>query len=467
MAFRSGKNLPLISLSKMDANADYSSNPEVGSIYDRLFSNRERFKNVQSKILSAVMEISKLALALVEYPKGMEEIAHNVSGSTTAITEDVTDTVRIAGEVLKQQEEFTATIETCAADSNEVVKRISEGQVQLTEVRDLSSNTTKLSEEMQKDMNELSEVIKNINSVIDGINAISGQTNLLALNASIEAARAGEAGKGFAVVADEIRNLAEETKTLTGTMSEFLEGIEKASTKSSESAIETVASLNSMTEKITDVWEINETNQKDLVQVNDQISGLSAVCEEITANMSEVEEKSTNIKNACHELEEEIESMKEISSKLQKTTEPVDGIETTMDDAAKELGVMATDAFFDIGKEQYAKYISNAIGAHEAWLGTLKEMVDSRQIIPLQSDAHKCGFGHFYYSVNPSEDMGFLDIWKGLDEKHRTFHGFGTEAVSAMMNNNYEEAERIYNEAKAYSKGLLADLNNIKEILEK
>lgn len=466
MAFGKSKHSPLISLSSM-SDVDYSKTPEAQEVYNRLSKGRVNFRSTLSNILRGVMEISKLSLALAEYPKKMNSIAHAFSDSTNIITSDVADTVEVVGEVLRQQEEFTNTIITCAADSNDVVSRIAEGQSELTEVRDLSASTTQMSKEMQSDMSELSEVIKNINTVIDGINSISAQTNLLALNASIEAARAGEAGKGFAVVADEIRNLAEETKKLTGTMGEFLEGIEKASRKSAVSAQETMDALSTMTEKIETVWELNETNQKNLAQVNENISGLTAISEEISTSMAEVESKSNNIRHACEDLEKETELMKDVSLKLQDTTAPIDGIEKDLDDAAKTMGAMATDVFYDIGIPEYIKHVGNALGAHQGWLNSLKGMVEKRSIIPLQSDSSKCGFGHFYYAVNPSPELGFRKIWDGLEEKHRHFHSFGTDAVKALINENYDEANRIYKEAEDYSKGLLSDLNEIKSILEK
>lgn len=466
MAFKSNKLMAINLLSDMKEDADFSKDPEVGGVYERISSGRLKFREIYSKMLRAVMEISKLDLALVEYPKDMEKIAQDVDEATSAITVAVADNLDSTRQVVEQQEEFNATIISCASDSNEVVERIAEGQSELTTVRDLSIRTTEMSREMQKDMGELHDIISNINSVIEGINAISAQTNLLALNASIEAARAGEAGKGFAVVADEIRNLAEETKELTGTMSNFLEGIRKASDKSINSAEETMEALDTMTEKISNVWEINETNQKDLSSVNDNISGLTAIGEEIVTLMTDLEEKSTGIKEECHSLENDITRMKNVSQKLKETSEPIGSIEKDVDDAAKLMGEMSNDPFYEIGKAEYAKHVTSAIGAHNGWLNSLKGMVESRSIIPLQSDSRKCGFGHFYYSVNPSEDMGFKPIWVGLEEKHKTFHGFGSAAVKALFDEDYEKAEAIYKEAEDYSKTLLSDLNEIKSILE-
>jgi len=53
----------------------------------------------------------------------------------------------------------------------------------------------------------------------------TGQIDVLALNAAIESARAGEAVCGFAVVASEVKNLANQAKGATETISKEIEGL--------------------------------------------------------------------------------------------------------------------------------------------------------------------------------------------------------------------------------------------------
>jgi methyl-accepting chemotaxis protein len=75
--------------------------------------------------------------------------------------------------------------------------------------------------------------------IVELIGNITGQINMLALNATIESARAGEAGRGFAVVASEVKNLANQAKNATDTISREIESLNSVagSVASSLSAI--------------------------------------------------------------------------------------------------------------------------------------------------------------------------------------------------------------------------------------
>ncbi len=428
---------------------DYSKMPELESIYRRLSSGREQFAEVLDKNIKAVMQISSLDLTMQHHTERMMEIADNVAAATESMFGAIENPAVSNGRT-NSQEELTNTIIHVSEEMNEVYKKIEVGQDELTSIKELSSQTIEVSREMQKDMNELFDVINQMNEVIAGIDAISMQTNLLALNASIEAARAGEAGRGFAIVADEIRGLAEQTQKLTGDMGNFVEGIKAASQKSTQSATSTIEALDTMTERIGHVWEINSENQRHVSKVDDSISSLAAVSEEISSSMAEME----------NQIKNNTVVMRDVSEKLQKAVEPVAEIEKTLDGAVRQMGGMTEDAFFHLERHEFAQYLSNAINAHRVWLSNLKKMVETREIIPLQLDSSKCGFGHFYYAMSP-KIPGIENVWNGLGAKHQKFHQFGAGVIQALQNEDYMKAQNIYQDAESYSKELISDIEKM------
>lgn len=465
MAFGKNKETLVKSVAALK-EADYSKNPEIGDIYRRLLKGRTQFEEVLEKNIQAVMQISSLDLMLEHHTKNMVSLANNVADSAEVIYDASSETTHAANLVNEQQEKLTETILQAAEETSDVYSKIITGQSELTAIRELSAQTIQISQEMQKDMAELFDVINRMNEVIAGINSISNQTNLLALNASIEAARAGEAGRGFAVVAEEIRQLAEETQKLTGNMGGFVEGIRNASEQSAKSAKNTVESLGSMTEKIGTVWEINEQNLENISKVNDSISSLAGVSEEISSSTGEMEHQLSNIQEQCEQLKDDSENMRDVSGTLQEAIKPICNVEKVLDATAKEMGQMSEDAFFRLESQEFAKYLGNAITAHQTWLANLKNMVAERNALPIQLDDTKCGFGHFYNAIAP-KNQEVLVIWKALAAKHKKFHGYGSQVVQALFDEDYGKAEQIYREAETYSRELIADLQKMKNIEER
>ena len=464
---RLGKNaVQLVNAVADMEEADYSKIPELGVVYQRLKKGREQFRAAFDKDISALMQVSALDLLLHDNAGQMIEISHNVADATEAIFQASSECSAVAGKVNGEHEELTNTIINASGETEQVFSKIEESQNELTKIKGMASQTIQESKELQKDMNDLTEVINRMTEVIGGINSISSQTNLLALNASIEAARAGDAGKGFAVVAEEIRKLAEETQTLTSNMGGFVEGIRNASQKSIKSAASTIQSLDVVTEKIERVWEMNQDNEDHVSKVNNSVSSLAAVSEELSSSMTELEEQTLHIQEQCDRIKEDASQMHVVSSQLDQVIRPIEEIEKDMDDAAKMMGTMTDDIFYRLGNKKMAGYFDNAITAHTAWLANLKKMVDERTIFPIQLDASKCGFGHFYYSLVP-KDPQIREIWDALEEKHKKFHHFGSDVQNALFQEEYSTAEQYYREAEQYSKELISDLEKMKQIAEK
>ena len=433
--------------------ADYSREPELDSIYRRLLKGREQFAGLLDKNIKAVMQISSLDLTMQYQTEKIMDISRNVEKAAESIFGTAWDPSVAAGRANSQHEELTNTILQVSSDTNEVYQKIEEGQTELTMIKDLSSQTMTASRELQGDMDELTNIINRMTEVIGGIDAISLQTNLLALNASIEAARAGMAGRGFAVVAGEIRALAEKTQEMTKSMGEFVENIKEASKKSVRSTDSTIQALGTMAEKISNVWELNDASQHHVSKVTESMSSIAAVSEEITSSMAEME----------NQLKNSTDFMRQVSQELKKATEPVVGIEQTLDEVVKQMGGMSQDAFFHMENYEFSKYVNNAINAHNTWLTNLKRMVEDRTVIPLQLDASKCGFGHFYYAMTP-QIPAVRPIWDALGAKHGRFHQYGAEVIRALNNGDYANAEHIYREAENYSRELISDMQRMVQI---
>ena len=458
-----GKNNQLINAVAELRDADYSKNPRLGDIYKRLLVGRKQFENVMNKDIQAIMQISSLDLTLNHVTEEMQAISNSAAEGTEIIRSAAEDCSSVAEQVNMQHEELTNTIIHAAEDTDEVYKKIEAGQNELSLIKDLSIKTIDESKEMQKDMDVLLNVISHMNDVIAGINSISSQTNLLALNASIEAARAGDAGRGFAVVAEEIRKLAEETQKLTADMGNFVERIKGASQKSANSVTTTIESLDTVTEKIGQVWVINSENQQNISKINDSISSLASVSEEISSSMAEMESQAANIKDQCQNLEQNTHLLRSSSEKLHAAIKPVIAIEGVLSEATKQLGDMTDDAFFRMEYEEFAGYMDTAIQAHKTWLQNLSNMVKNQEIMPIQLNSKKCGFGHFYYSMTPKTPE-IREVWKQVEDKHQKLHGYGNHVLKALFDENYGEAQKYCDEAVEFSKVLIADLEEMKKI---
>ena len=442
------KNSDLVNAVAELKSADYSREPELNAIYQRLVRSREQFVELLEKNVKAVMQISSLDLTMQHETDKILAISNNVEQATQSLFGS-------SGSSNNQQEELTNTIVGVSEEVAEVYKKIEDCQRELTGIRDLSSQTIQISSEMQTDMDNLLDVINRMSEVIAGIDSISLQTNLLSLNASIEAARAGSAGRGFAVVAAEIRGLAAKTQELNGNMGTFVEEIKSASQKSASSAKETVNALGMMTEKIGTIWSLNDESQNHVSKVNDSMGSITAVSEEISSSMAEMD----------HQLRDSTDFMRSVSQELKTATEPVVEIEKTLDDSVKQMGVMSEDSFFRLKNSEFAKHIHNAITAHKTWLKTLENIAKKRSIMPLQLDSTKCGFGHFYYAMTPNTPE-IRPIWNALGDKHKRFHKYGGEVIQALNNADYPMAEQLCAEAKDFSRELISDMEQILKIAE-
>ena len=125
----------------------------------------------------------------------------------------------------KKAEAARGLIDAVAAGSEEMSASIREISETMTKSRDTAGMATTRVSAADHEAQRLNEAAQAMSGIVGLIADITGQINLLALNATIESARAGEAGRGFAVVASEVKNLANQARSATETISKEIESL--------------------------------------------------------------------------------------------------------------------------------------------------------------------------------------------------------------------------------------------------
>lgn len=146
---------------------------------------------------------SQLAICSQDLAEGTQNQALSIDelSNTIKLIYDKVD------ENVKVTESVADSIEQLSAVANSSEQAMSVLLQNVTNIHDISSNITK---------------------IIDDIEDISNETNLLSLNAMIEAARAGESGRGFSVVAKSIGKLSEQSKSSASKTRDLINSTYKA-----------------------------------------------------------------------------------------------------------------------------------------------------------------------------------------------------------------------------------------------
>lgn len=440
-------------------------NQELNEIHRRLIKGRGAFEQAATKTMDAVIRMSAMDLTLAANASTIEEINTSMGAAVDGISASAGSTAKIASEVSKAHENLTTTIIEVSDQSGRIMEDIRSCESELTSISGLSSSAISTAQGMKADIGGLIQTVRDMTEAIAAINAISAQTNLLALNASIEAARAGDAGRGFSVVAEEIRSLAEEAKSLTGRMGAFVSNIQEASRKSADSVDTTVAELEHINENIQNAWKLTGQNRQGMDHIADSVSSLAAVSEEISSSMHELDNQAQHINVECVDLRGHMDSLAASSCSIAELVEPSKMIEKHLEESTQIMGAMVQDAFYMLDNQVILNCLNSAVEAHRGWLNTLGEMAQTGSLKVLQTDCTKCGLGHFYYAFKPSNPQ-ITGIWNGLEAKHKTFHSYGTEMISAIQAGRSGELQQIYHKAKEYSKELIADFQSIIRIIE-
>lgn len=243
---------------------------------------------------------------------GIEEMHHSLSN----ISHFVENTSNRLMEVASSTEELSATSQSIADNSVEIVSQVKKAQeVALVGGNSVDGTITALQEIHQRVSNSsevierLAKISEEIGYISNTISDISRQTNLLALNAAIESARAGEHGKGFAVVAEEVRKLADESNYAAGKINQLIQSINLESRNAVSSMGDVIAHVEGGVNIAADAGENLKHIIRTITEVVGLVQSISISAEEqsqstghIALSTEEVAAKSQLATSSVHEV---------------------------------------------------------------------------------------------------------------------------------------------------------------------
>ena len=426
----------------------------------KLVEGRKNISGLLKGIFGVATLISNFDLMLKFYSNSITATSGKISKMATDVYAATEETTASITEITNANTELVSSLGKMSLESDRLAENAKKSNEMLTQIKNENSNVIKLSNNMSIDVNNFIHIVNNLKEKAKGISGISEQTNLLALNASIEAARAGEAGRGFAVVAEEIRKLSENTKVILGSMDVLLKEIGDASRKSSASVNETITSINKVNTNVEEMANIMDVNLSSINGVITNLSSVAALNEQLNASLEEVTSAMNEVSEDAGMVSEFSVELEDISKSIHDMSRTMVDIEDKVDAVVKNGGLLAGDKLYRLSNNDFSNTIELAVTAHINWLESLKSMTENMKISPIQTDDHRCGFGHFYYSVKPSSDK-ILPLWNEIEKYHYEFHKKGDEVMTSIKLNNKEKVLNQVNEARIISEKITGDFNSM------
>ncbi len=445
-----------------EVNVEYPIHRNLYSNFHKLLENEEKMASSAKEMLNILSSLSKFDVEMSHISYQLMEFARDIAGLSESNLAVVEETSASMVQVNEYLDTTSSTLHNLSKESETLAKRNDDSIEILKEVQELRNNVIADTNIMNTKIQLLVDLATEVGKIVESVQGIAKQTNLLALNAAIEAARAGEHGKGFSVVAEEVRVLADDTQKNLQGMRDFVNRIHEASNEGKESLDRTISSTEQMNEKIELVA---ETVGKNVEMLKNEIEDI----DDINNSISEIRVAANSINVAMISSSADAEKLSEMTQKIH--AEAVESVEfasqiSKIDDQFSEIvnGMLESlkGSVHSISNNDLLKTIESGKISHIKWVENLGIMVDEMRIYPLQTNANKCAFGHFYHAIKVDYHT-VKESWDKIDPIHQRLHTMGDEVINAVKMNNKDLARDIYNDTVALSKQIIGLLEQCEE----
>jgi methyl-accepting chemotaxis protein len=383
---------------------------------------------VVTTIQRASAEVASLAGQLVS---GAEE------------TQRATDLVARGSEQQRgAMDQTSAAIHELSASVEQVARTVEGALTLAASARREATDGAGFGRETATAMEGIQGATERIVSAVQVIQGIARQTNLLSLNAAIEAAKAGSLGKGFAVVAEEVRKLAERSATAAREIEDLIVQTREIVGTGAQKVAGTSASL----ERI--LLEVSTLAR--------QMEEIDLASREQAKASGDITEQTEGVRTSS---EQNAAGALELAATVQETVQHLDSLARVSDKLAQEASAFQMEGSSD------QLDVLGAIGAHQAWSGRLKNILEGRSkeapdpTVVGRDD--RCVLGKWIHGPG-QRCCGHLEEFQRLLGRHAHFHRLASEVLSAHGAGRREAARTLLDQDfKTVSHEVLGLLNRI------
>ncbi|WP_026895227.1 methyl-accepting chemotaxis protein [Clostridiisalibacter paucivorans] len=423
---------------------------------NRHFSlNKDDVKKLMNYAISIAVDISKFDVNLRHQSSRVVDSTNNINEISQVIYSTFEEITASMDVVEKNSGEFVDSMNNISHKANDIKKGVIDNNETLEYIEQDIVEVKSITEKMSNNVGELIDVADKVNKALESINGIAEQINMLALNASIEAARAGEHGRGFNVVAEEIRKLSIDTKELVGSLGGLVDKINIASSHSSESVSKSVEGISKINERIEHIGKSFDETENFVKKIDDDINSVNAFSQELSASIEQVSAAMEETVTTTEKMNKVVENLSDVSLEIENIAENMDKLEKKVSRSAKISGEIGSTEMCRFTNDEFINAVKPSIQAHRKWVNVLRDMVDYMDVRPLQTDSHKCSFGHFYHSVEPKHPE-IIKPWREIDEYHDTLHNLGHEVIENIQANNKKAAQENLEQAVEISENIIS-----------